>query len=234
MPRGRFGAKTECSGGSRSVLVVGCGLARAVSSVLCIGAHSDDIEIGCGGTLLKILAEDPGISVHWIVLSAVDERAEEARASAERFLLGTASHTVEVESFRERYFPHLPEVKEYFDALAGRVQPDLVLTHHREDAHQDHRVVAELTWNTYRDQLILEYEIPKYDGDLGRPNVFVTLDEQQARRKARAVIEGFPSQAFRDWFTEETLLGLLRLRGVESRSPGGYAEAFYGRKLIVA
>lgn len=215
------------------MLVVGDGLPEAISSILCVGAHSDDIEIGCGATILKLLAVNPGLTVHWLVLSAIGERATEARASAERFLAGAANQTVEVESFRERYFPHLPEVKEYFDALAERMQPDLILTHHLEDAHQDHRMVAELTSNTYRDHLILGYEIPKYDGDLGRPNVFVTLDESLARRKVRAVVEGFPSQAARDWFTQETFLGLLRLRGVEARSPGGYAEAFHVRKLVL-
>jgi LmbE family N-acetylglucosaminyl deacetylase len=216
------------------VLVLGDGLLGAISSILCVGAHSDDIEIGCGGTMWKLLDANPGLTVHWVVLSAVGERAAEARASAERFLAGAARPTVEVETFRERYFPYLPEVKEYFDALAGRTQPDLIFTHRRDDAHQDHRVVAELTFNTYRDHLILEYEIPKYDGDLGRPNVFVTLDESLARRKVRAVVEGFPSQAHRDWFAEETFLGLLRLRGVEARSPGGYAEAFQIRKLVLA
>ena len=215
------------------MLVVGDGLPRNVSSVLCLGAHSDDIEIGCGGTVLKLVAANPGLTVHWVVLSADDHRADEARASAERFLGGAMNQEVEVASFRERYFPHLPELKEFFDALGGRSQPDLVLTHHGGDAHQDHRAVAELTWNTFRDHLILEYEIPKYDGDLGRPNVFVQLDEDLARRKVRAVLEGFPSQAGHFWFTEETFLALLRLRGVEARSPGGYAEGFHARKLVL-
>jgi LmbE family N-acetylglucosaminyl deacetylase len=183
--------------------------------------------------VLKLVEANPGITVHWVVLSADDHRADEARASAERFLGGAMNQEVEVASFRERYFPHLPELKEFFDALGGRSRPDLVLTHHGGDAHQDHRAVAELTWNTFRDHLILEYEIPKYDGDLARPNVFVQLDEDLAHRKVRAVLEGFPSQAGHFWFTEETFLALLRLRGVEARSPGGYAEGFHARKLVL-
>lgn len=216
------------------MLAVGNGLPEVLSTILCIGAHSDDIEIGCGGTLLKLLGANPDLTVHWVVLSAVDDRVGEAESSAERFLASAAKREIEVESFRERYFPHLPELKEFFDALGARVRPDLVFTHHRDDAHQDHRVVAELTWNTFRDHMILEYEIPKYDGDLGRPNVFVGLDEALARAKTKAVLDGFPSQADRHWFTPETFLGLLRLRGVEARAPGGYAEGFYAHKLLLA
>jgi LmbE family N-acetylglucosaminyl deacetylase len=215
------------------VIVVGDGLSRVVTSILCLGAHSDDIEIGCGGTVLKLVAANPDLTIHWVVLSTHGDRADEARTSAERFLTGAPNHDVEIASFRERYFPHLPELKEFFDDLGARVQPDIVFAHHLDDAHQDHRVVAELTWNTFRDHLILEYEIPKYDGDLGRPNVFVRLDEAVARRKTQAVLEGFPSQAGRYWFTEETFLALLRLRGVEARSPGGYAEGFHARKLVL-
>ena len=201
--------------------------------MLCIGAHSDDIEIGCGGTVLKLAAADPELRVHWLVLSADGNRAEEALASAERFLSRARNHQVEVSSFRERFFPHLPELKEFFDALGARVQPDLILTHHRDDAHQDHRAVADLTWNTFRDHLILEYEIPKNGGDLGRPNVFVRLDDDLARRKVQAVLEGFPSQTDRFWFKEETFLGLMRLRGVEARSSSGFAEGFHARKLLL-
>jgi LmbE family N-acetylglucosaminyl deacetylase len=215
------------------VLLLGDGLPRAVSSLLCLGAHSDDIEIGCGGTVLKLLSANPEMSVHWVVLSADGARAAEARSSADRFLAGAAAVRIEVETFRERYFPYQPDLKEFFDDLGTRDRPDLVFTHHRDDAHQDHRVVADLTWNTFRDHLILEYEIPKYDGDLGRPNVFVGLDESIARRKIQAVLDGFPSQADRYWFTAETFLGLLRLRGVEARSPGGYAEGFHARKLVL-
>jgi LmbE family N-acetylglucosaminyl deacetylase len=215
------------------MLVVGDGL-RAVSSLLCLGAHSDDIEIGCGGTVMKLVSANPDLEVHWVVLSAEGKRAEEAWAGADSFLRGCAKPEVEIEGFRERYFPHVPELKEFFDALGDRVSPDLVLTHHSGDAHQDHRTVSELTWNTFRDQAILEYEIPKYDGDLGRPNAFVNLNEDIARRKVRSIVDAFPSQATREWFDESTFLGLLRLRGVEARSPGGYAEAFHARKLVLA
>ncbi len=215
------------------MLVAGGGLAQ-VSTVLCLGAHADDIEIGCGGTVLKLAAANPRLNVHWVVLSAEGRRADEARTSAERFLDGVGERDVEVQAFRERYFPYLPELKEFFDGLKTRVAPDLILTHHGADAHQDHRVVADMTWSTFRDHLILEYEIPKYDGDLSRPNVFVGLDQQAARRKAEAILQGFPSQRDRYWFTEETFLALLRLRGIEARAPGGYAEAFNARKLLLA
>ena len=215
------------------MLVAGGGLAL-VSTVLCLGAHADDIEIGCGGTVLKLAAANPRLNVHWVVLSAEGRRADEARTSAERFLDSVGERDVEVQAFRERYFPYLPELKEFFDRLKTRVAPDLILTHHGADAHQDHRVVADMTWSTFRDHLILEYEIPKYDGDLGRPNVFVGLDQQTARRKAEAILQGFPSQRDRYWFTEETFLALLRLRGIEARAPGGYAEAFKARKLLLA
>ena len=233
MRRGRSGARIGSCARGRSVIDFGSGLSAAVSTVLYIGAHSDDIEIGCGGTVLKLTAVDPELRVHWVVLSADGNRAEEALASAERFLASAPNHEVQVASFRERYFPHLPELKEYFDALGARVQPDLVFTHYGHDAHQDHRAVADLTWNTFRDHLILEYEIPKYDGDLSRPNVFVRLEDDLARRKVRAVLDGFPSQADRFWFNEETFLGLMRLRGVEARSPSGFAEGFHARKLLL-
>ena len=215
------------------MIVVGDGLSRGISSILCVGAHSDDIEIGCGGTVLKLVRANPDLKVHWVVLSAEGDRAEEARTSTERFLDQAPNHEVEVASFRERYFPYQSQLKEFFDDLGTRVHPDLVLTHHGGDAHQDHRVVAELTWNTFRDHLILEYEIPKYDGDLGRPNAFVELDEELAGRKVQAILHGFPSQAEHFWFSEETFMGLLRLRGVEARSASGLAEAFHARKLVL-
>ena len=215
------------------MIVVGDGLSRGISSILCVGAHSDDIEIGCGGTVLKLVRANPDLKVHWVVLSAEGDRAEEARTSTGRFLDQAPNHDVEVASFRERYFPYQSQLKEFFDDLGTRVHPDLVLTHHGGDAHQDHRVVAELTWNTFRDHLILEYEIPKYDGDLGRPNAFVELDEDLAGRKVQAILQGFPSQAEHFWFSEETFMGLLRLRGVEARSASGLAEGFHARKLLL-
>jgi LmbE family N-acetylglucosaminyl deacetylase len=200
--------------------------------VVAVGSHADDIEIGCGGTLLR-LARTRGLDVHWIVLSASEERAAEARKSAEAFLDRAASSQIAVEGFRDAFFRYGGEVKEYFETLKARVSPDLILTHHGSDLHQDHRLVAELTWNTFRDHLILEYEVPKYDGDLGSPNVFVHLDEEAARSKVALLLESFPSQATRPWFTEDLFMALMRLRGMESASPSGLAEAFYARKVVL-
>ena len=194
--------------------------------VLAIGSHADDIEIGCGGTLLRLAREVPGLELHWVVLSAAGERAEEARASAEVF-----GAEVEVQGFRDAFFRYGGEVKEFFEELKGRFEPDLVLTHHDDDRHQDHRLVAELTWNTFRDHLILEYEIPKYDGDLGAPNVFFPLEDEVARRKVEVLLEAFPSQGRKPWFSEDLFMGLMRLRGMECNAHSGLAEAFYARKL---
>ena len=201
--------------------------------VLAIGSHADDIEIGCGGTLLRLAALRE-LEVHWVVLSASEERGSEARMSAEAFLAGTTASEVFVEGFRDAFFRYGGEVKEYFETLKARVSPDLILTHHGSDLHQDHRLVAELTWNTFREHLILEYEIPKYDGDLGSPSVFVPLDEETARRKAGLLLESFPSQRSKPWFTEDLFLALMRLRGMECASPSGYAEGFYARKLVLS
>lgn len=196
--------------------------------VLAIGSHADDIEIGCGGTLLQLAQSVAELDLHWVVLSASGERADEARSSAAAF-----GAEVDVQGFRDAFFRYGEEVKEFFEELKGRVEPDLVLTHHDADLHQDHRLVAELTWNTFRDHLILEYEIPKYDGDLGSPNVFVHLDEATARRKVELLLESFPSQQQKRWFTQDLFLGLMRLRGMESNSPSGHAEGFYARKLVI-
>jgi LmbE family N-acetylglucosaminyl deacetylase len=201
--------------------------------VLALGAHADDIEIGCGGTILRLAQKIPELEVRWIVLSAEGPRRDEARAGADTFLQGIARANVEVESFQDAFFRYGPEVKEYFESLKEKISPDLVLTHHGSDRHQDHRLVSELTWNTFRDHLILEYEIPKYDGDLGAPNVFVHLDGDTCRRKVEALHSSFPSQTTKPWFGEDLFTALLRLRGMESRSPSGFAEAFYGRKLVL-
>jgi LmbE family N-acetylglucosaminyl deacetylase len=190
--------------------------------VLAIGAHSDDIEIGCGGTLLRLARDVPELELTWIVLSADGDRADEARAGAEAF----GATTVEVEAFEDAFFAYGREVKEHFERLKARLSPDLVLTHHGGDLHQDHRLVSELTWNTFRDHLILEYEIPKYDGDRGAPNLFVQLDADLARQKVESLLRSFPSQRAKPWFTEDLFLALLRLRGMESRSPSGLAEGF--------
>jgi LmbE family N-acetylglucosaminyl deacetylase len=206
------------------------------SRILCLGAHADDIEIGCGGTVLKLLQIGGGrISVDWVVLSAPGRRSTEANRGAETFLRQAKAARVIIEDFRMSYFPYVgAELKERFDALGREVSPDLVLTHNGDDVHQDHRVVSELTWNTFRDHLILEYEIPKYDGDLGRPNVFVHLDEETSRLKVDSLLAVFESQRSKPWFSEDLFMAMLRLRGMESRSPSGFAEAFYGRKLVLA
>ena len=203
-------------------------------TILCLGAHADDIEIGCGGTLLRLLEEHPGIQVYWVVLSAEPARAEEARKSAAYYLGRAAEQCVEVKSFRDSFFPYDgSEIKEYFGSLGRRFSPDLVLTHRRDDLHQDHRLVADLTWNTFRNHLIWEYEIPKYDGDLGRPNFYVTLDEDTCQRKIDALFDAFASQCTKPWFTRDTFFGLMRIRGVESNSPSRLAEGFYCRKGVL-
>ena len=210
------------------------GLEDATSSILCLGAHSDDIEIGAGGSILELLTINKDVHVGWVVFAATGPRVEEAHRSAERFLAGRSNAWVRVGSFRERYFPYIgQEIKEYFDDLGKTHAPGLVLTHRRDDLHQDHRTIAELTYNTFRDHLILEYEIPKYDGDLGRPNAFVHLSRAVVDQKIEAILKGFPSQAHRPWFTDETFRGLLRLRGVESNAPDGYAEGFHARKFVL-
>jgi LmbE family N-acetylglucosaminyl deacetylase len=201
-------------------------------TVLCLGAHADDIEVGCGGTVLEITARRPGSLFHWVVLCARGQRRKEASASAEFFLKQAGTRSLTFEDFRDGFLPYEgARVKEFFERIKGEVQPDLVLTHCRGDLHQDHRLVNELTWNTFRDHLILEYEIPKYDGDLGQPNVFVPISRASAAAKAEGIVEHFASQQGKHWFGEETFLALLRLRGIEARAPSGYAEAFYGRKI---
>jgi LmbE family N-acetylglucosaminyl deacetylase len=198
--------------------------------VLAIGAHADDIEIGCGATLRRLVAERPGLEVRWVVLSATAERADEARASAS--VLGEGARLdVAVHGFRESYFPWSgSELKGQIAALASPA-PALVFAPRLEDAHQDHRTVAEIVWQTFRSSLILEYEIPKYEGDLGTPNLFVACDATEANWKADHLLASFPSQHRRSWFTRDTFLSLMRLRGVECAAPGGYAEAFTARKL---
>ncbi|MEQ1681202.1 MAG: PIG-L deacetylase family protein [Nitrospira sp.] len=203
-------------------------------TVLCLGAHSDDIEIGCGGTLLHLLNTYPDAEVVWVVFSANRVRKKEALMSASRFLAGAAKKTIIVKTFRESVFPYCGQsIKRYFEQLKQKVSPDLVFTHYRDDLHQDHRVINQLTWNTFRRQCILEYEIPKYDGDMGIPNFFVSLPDLLAKRKAAYIIQGFPSQHGKQWFSSDTFLALLRLRGIEANGSGRYAEAFYSRKWVV-
>jgi len=202
--------------------------------VLCLGAHSDDLEIGCGGTMLWLARRYAPLSVDWVVLGADDAvRRAEAEAGAGAILAGAAERHVRIERFRDGFFPFVgAEIKEYFAALARDVAPDLVLTHQRHDLHQDHRLVAELTWQTFRRALVLEYEIPKWDGDLGAPSVYVPLPEDVVEAKIRILTATFASQRTKQWFDPETFRGLLRIRGVEAGAQ--YAEAFYGRKLVLA
>jgi LmbE family N-acetylglucosaminyl deacetylase len=201
--------------------------------ILCLGAHSDDIEIGCGGTVLRLLDERPGSSVDWVVLSATPEREEEARASAAEFLAGAARSSVVVKGFRESFFPAAwAEIKDFLEELRP-LEPDLILCHHRHDEHQDHRVLGELVWNTFRRHLIFEYEIPKYEGDLGHPNVFVALTHALVARKVELLERHFGSQRKRTWFRAETFRGVMAIRGVECNSPEGWAEGFHVRKVCL-
>jgi LmbE family N-acetylglucosaminyl deacetylase len=213
------------------------GLARPGErlSVLCLGAHSDDIEIGAGATLLGLIERGVVLDVQWCVLSGGNVREAEAKASAVDFLEGAAASRVEVLSFRDGFFPEQGEaIKQWFEALKPRVAPDVILTHRRGDAHQDHRQICRLTWNTFRDHLILEYEIPKWDGDIGQPNAYMPVSAAVLARKIDLLMSHFGSQRSKQWFNDETFRGLARLRGMECRAPERYAEAFFGRKLLLA
>jgi LmbE family N-acetylglucosaminyl deacetylase len=210
------------------------GEAPSSYSILAIGCHADDIEIGCGGTILHLIDLLPSVDVFWVVLSARGERAEEVRRSAEAFLEKAASRRVVVREFRDGFFPYDGgEIKDLFEALKEEISPDVIFTHYRQDLHQDHRVASELTWNTFRNHLILEYEVPKYDGAFGSPNVFFHLSEAISNQKVENLLRFFRSQRERRWFTEDLFLSALRLRGMESNSPSRYAEAFYGRKVVL-
>lgn len=207
--------------------------ASAELRILCLGAHSDDIEIGCGGSILRLAEQHPNAVFHWVVFSAVGVREAEARRAAELFA-GAALKGPLLNSFRDGFMPYVgADVKTIFEDLKKTVSPDLVFTHYRKDAHQDHRLLSELTWNTFRDHFILEYEIPKYDGDMGQPNVFLPLSMETCRKKVRCIMNAFQSQHAKRWFQEETFLSLMRLRGMECNAPSGYAEAFYCRKLTL-
>jgi LmbE family N-acetylglucosaminyl deacetylase len=210
------------------------GPAGRAPRVLCIGAHCDDIEIGCGATLLSLRERWPGIEIHWIVLSSTAQRRAETERGAERLLGGAALERVVFGKFRDGFLPYDgASVKEFFEEAKQRFAPDLILTHHRGDLHQDHRLACELTWNTWRDHLILEYEIPKYDGDLGRPNAFVPVEAEQLEEKVQILLEAYATQRAKAWFSAETFRALARLRGVESNAASGYAEAFFAPKLVL-
>lgn len=207
---------------------------NAPLKILCLGAHSDDIEIGCGGTILQLLSCYSNVHVVWAVFSSGRGRAREARASAALFLKHAKHQRVIVKKFRDGFFPYAGgKIKEFFEEIKKTVNPDLIFTHYRCDRHQDHRTLSDLTWNTWRQHLILEYEIPKYDGDLGSPNLFVPLNRQICSGKIRYICDVFQTQSNKAWLTEDTFQALLRLRGVECAAPDKYAEAFYCRKLML-
>jgi LmbE family N-acetylglucosaminyl deacetylase len=202
--------------------------------LLCLGAHSDDLEIGCAGTVMALVDHGAHLEVTWIVLSAQGDRRHEAEASAAALLGSIESRAIRAEAFPDGFFPSVQgELKEYFETLPAGVQPDVILTHHRHDRHQDHRIVSELTWNTFRHHFVLEYEVPKYEGDLGHPNVFVPLPVALVEQKIHAITRGFPSQRHHAWFRPELFRSLMCIRGLESASPSGYAEAFHCPKLLL-
>jgi LmbE family N-acetylglucosaminyl deacetylase len=203
-------------------------------NVLCLGAHSDDIEIGCGGTILKLIDEVDGIKFNWVVFSGDEKRRKETQKSAETLLSKKNLKKLEIKNFRESYFPfNGTYIKEYFEELKAALSPDIIFTHYRNDAHQDHRLISDLTWNTFRDSLILEYEVPKYDGDLGIPNLFVHLDDVIVKKKIDHILDVFITQTGKRWFSEEIFRSILRIRGIESNSPSKYAEAFHCRKIVL-
>jgi LmbE family N-acetylglucosaminyl deacetylase len=205
----------------------------SVRRILCLGAHSDDIEIGVGGTLLKLAKQHSDLEIWWVVFSAAGLRAEEARRSADEFLAGVAQKQIKIGSFRESYFPsEWPGIKDWFEEIKAKFDPEIVFTHYRDDRHQDHRVLSDLAWNTFRNHLILEYEILKYDGDLGAPNVFIPLSEEVCTRKVELLLKHFQTQLTRHWFTRDTFEAMHRIRGIECASVTGRAEAFYCRKLV--
>jgi LmbE family N-acetylglucosaminyl deacetylase len=208
--------------------------ANGIRRILCLGAHCDDIEIGCGGTILRLIQENPKLEFQWVVFSSNPVRKREARKAAAAFLKNSSRSKVVIKNFRDSYFPYEGNaIKQFVASIQKSFQPDLIFTHTRNDLHQDHRLLCELTWNAFRNHLILEYEIPKYDGDLGSPNCFVGLDESLCKTKIRHIVESFRSQSSKPWFTEDTFRAMLRIRGVESNAEGRYAEAFYCRKALI-
>jgi LmbE family N-acetylglucosaminyl deacetylase len=206
----------------------------SIRNVLCLGAHCDDIEIGCGGAILRLIKENRKLNFYWVVFSSNPRRKREALAAARLFLGPAVRSRVVIRSFRDSFFPYEGKaIKEFLQSIRKRFEPDLIFSHYRNDLHQDHRVISELTWNAFRDHLILEYEIPKFDGDLGSPNLFFGLDEAICKKKIHNIMVSFRSQSGKQWFTEDTFRALLRIRGVESNAEGRYAEGFYCRKALL-
>jgi LmbE family N-acetylglucosaminyl deacetylase len=207
---------------------------RPLRRILCLGAHCDDIEIGCGGTILRLLQEDSEREIYWQVFSSSSVRKREASKGARLFLEQAKSKKVAIRKYHDSFFPSFQDrIKMEFEKMKTKFVPDLILTHYRYDLHQDHRIISELTWNTFRNHLILEYEIPKYDGDLGRPNFFVPLEQEIYKKKVHHILDSFETQSAKPWFARETFLALMRLRGMECVAPSGYAEAYYCRKIVV-
>jgi LmbE family N-acetylglucosaminyl deacetylase len=210
--------------------VLNLNLAASVNRVLCLGAHSDDIEIGCGGAILKLIQQNPKLEFYWVVFSGNAERAKEAKSSAERFLDGAAAAKIITLEFQDTLFPtQFAALKDAFTEIRSEFAPDVIFTQYRDDRHQDHRTLSDLTWNAFRNHAILEYEIPKFDGDLGQPNVFVDLPDEIAKRKIELLMDCFGTQRSKHWFSPDTFEGLMRLRGLESATR--FAEGFHGRKL---
>jgi LmbE family N-acetylglucosaminyl deacetylase len=208
--------------------------AASVFKVMCLGSHCDDIEIGCGGTILTLSEENSNVHMYWVVFSSDHQRLKEARHSADTFLERVKLKKILIKDFRDGFLPYAGSaIKEYFEELKEEFTPDLIFTHYRHDLHQDHRFISELTWNTFRNHLILEYEVPKYDGDLGSPNVFVQLSEPIYQTKIRYILASFGSQNEKQWFREDTFRAIMRIRGMESNAESKYAEAFYCRKMIL-
>jgi LmbE family N-acetylglucosaminyl deacetylase len=234
MPLGKYGKPPNPR---IEALMLPLGLSKIDGSplrILCLGAHCDDIEIGCGGSILRLIEENPSTEILWVVFSSSPIRKPEAQVAAEAFLKGAAKSEIRILDFRDGYLPYSGSaVKDCFEALKPHFNPDLILTHYRHDLHQDHRLVSDLTWNTYRNHFILEYEIPKYDGDMGIPNFFIPITEAQAANKIKTLLESYPTQKDRQWFMEDTFYALLRLRGMESNAPSRYAEAFHSRKAVL-
>lgn len=202
--------------------------------LLCLGAHSDDIEIGCGGALLQLIGAGRACEIRWEVFSGSHSRAEEARDSARFWLDAVGIKEVVLHDFRDGFFPdEWARIKEQFECIKASFNPDLIFTHCAGDLHQDHRIMNELTWNTFRNHSILEYEIPKYDGDLRTPNVYIPVSEEIAKAKSSALMKYFNSQGSKHWFCEELFLGLMRIRGVECCSQSGYAEGFHAKKTVL-
>jgi len=237
MPPGKYGRTAENDITDKDDNVLKFDFAASKDKplkILCVGAHSDDIEIGCGGTILRTLSEHHSVEVLWVVFSAGGARKKEAITSAGKFLADAKKKTIIVNNYKMSYFPYSGEkIKNYFETLKKKISPDIIFTHYRQDLHQDHQLISDLTWNTFRDHLILEYEIPKYDGDIGCPNFFVPISSSICRQKIDFIIGCFRSQSLKQWFSRETFQSMLRLRGIESNAPDKYAEAFYCRKIVL-